>query len=408
MYNICDYNAVGDGKTLCTHAVQNAIDDCFSDGGGTVVVPNGTYLIGTIILKSNVELNLMPNAVLLASDNCECFLEREIKHAKTKFLPRGRNACIIYAEESENISITGKGTIDCNGDKFVIEDKDFWMPYRRIDKPTPPRAVFFAGCKNVKVTDVTLQNSPSGWSYFIHDCDYVSFSRVKILSRVDYPNNDGIHINCSRNVTVSDSFIICGDDCIVARANSASLKENKVCENITVTNCTLKTWCNAIRIGWLNDGTVRNCVFSNLIISESSVGIGIVMPGRGAERTLDEGRESTLIENISFNNIIFDKGRSCPVWINISDCGVTDVTAVRNISISNFRAISAEFPFIKGRKNNHIANLKMTDCIFEKTSESYNYGARAKAIYGDDNHHGIVLEYIDNIQLNNVTLTEKK
>lgn len=56
MYNFCDYNAVGDGKTLCTYAVQNAIDDCFSDGGGTVVVPNGTYLIGTIILKSNVEL----------------------------------------------------------------------------------------------------------------------------------------------------------------------------------------------------------------------------------------------------------------------------------------------------------------------------------------------------------------
>lgn len=81
------------------------------------------------------------------------------------------------------------------------------------------------------------------------------------------------------------------NNCIVVRANSASLKENKVCEKVTVTNCTLTTWCNAIRIGWINDGTIRDCAFSNLVITDSSVGVGIVLPKRGEKRLLDEGRE---------------------------------------------------------------------------------------------------------------------
>ncbi len=408
MHNICDYNAKGDGRTNCTAAVQSAVDACFAVGGGKVEVPSGIYRIGTVILKSNVELHLQSGAVLLASDNCDDFPEREVKHVETKFLARAKNACIIYAEESENISITGDGVIDCNGDKFVVPDEDFWMPYRRIDKPTPPRAVFFAGCKNVKITDVTLRNSPAGWSYWIHDCDYVTFDRVKIFARVDYPNNDGIHINCSRNVTVSNSTITCGDDCIAVRANSASLKENKVCENVTVTNCTLTTWGNGVRIGWINDGTIRDCTFSNLTITDSSVGIGIVLPGRGDERLLDEGRESTLIENITFNNIVFDRGRSAPIWIDISDCKYTNAAAVRNITVNNFRAVSAEFPYICGRKDVPIKNLTLSDCSFEKTSETYRYGASGEVVFGDNGRHSLKIEYVENLVLNNVKMTERK
>ncbi len=405
MYNICDYGAVGDGKTNCTTAIQKAIDECFKSGGGRVIVPEGTFLIGTIILKSGVELHLETNAVLLASGACEDFPEREVKHVNSPLLPRGRNACIIYAEESENISITGNGVIDCNGDSFVVEEENFWMPYKRIDAPTPPRAVFFAGCKNVKVIDVTLRNSPAGWSYWVHDCDFVCFDRVKILSRVDYPNNDGIHINCSRDVTVSNSTIVCGDDCIVARANSISLKENKVCERVTVTNCTLTTWCNAIRIGWINDGTIRNCTFSNLTITDSSVGIGIVLPGRGEERLLDEGRESTLIENISFNNIIFDRGRSAPLWFHIQDCDKTNATAVRDIHISNFHSKSAELPFISGRKGLPIQNLTLSNCTFVKTNDSFDYGASSEMIFGKKQNNSIKIEYVENLSLNNVRVT---
>ena len=80
----------------------------------------------------------------------------------------------------------------------------FWMPYERICDDTPSRVVFFTGCKNVKIVDVTMINQPAGWSYWIHDCDYVTINGIKIDAKLDYPNNDGIHINSSRNVTVSE------------------------------------------------------------------------------------------------------------------------------------------------------------------------------------------------------------
>ena len=95
-----------------------------------------------------------------------------------------------------------------------------------------------------------MVNQPAGWSYWIHDCDYVAFDRVKIFAEVEYPNNDGIHINSSRNVTISNCDITCGDDSIIVRANNASLAENKVCEKVCVTNCNLTSYSGGIRIGW--------------------------------------------------------------------------------------------------------------------------------------------------------------
>ena len=139
---------------------------------------------------------------------------------------------------------------------------------------TLPRVVFFAGCKFVTVTDVTMVGQPAGWSYWVHDCDYVHFDRCKILSDMRYPNNDGIHINCSRDVTVSNCIIEAGDDAIIVRANSRSLKQDTACERVVVTNCTLKSWAYAIRLGWSNDGHIHNCIFSNLTITHSWLGIG--------------------------------------------------------------------------------------------------------------------------------------
>jgi polygalacturonase len=156
-------------------------------------------------------------------------------------LPRWLSSCLIFADEAHHIAITGAGTIDCNGTHFVVpreRDHSGWA-YVRINAPTPPRAVFFTGCHHVRVEDVTMTNQPAGWSYWIHDCDFVTFDKCHILAKVDYRNNDGIHINSSRNVNISNCNIVTGDDCIVVRANNRSLAENKICERVTVTNCNL-------------------------------------------------------------------------------------------------------------------------------------------------------------------------
>ena len=384
VYHIKDFGAIPDGRTLNTEAIQRTIDACYQNGGGQVLVEGGVYMFGTIVLRSNVELHVAANATLLGSPRVEDYPERtDLKHVNSA-LPRGRNACYIYCEESENVSITGMGKIDCNGKHFVkpVETPTSWV-YTRIDAPTPPRVVFFAGCRNVKITDLTMINQPAGWSYWIHDCDYVAFDRVKILAEVEYPNNDGIHINSSRNVTISNCNVTCGDDSLVIRANNVSLAENKVCEHVTVTNCNFTSYSGGIRIGWKNCGTIRNCTFSNIVMTDTSIGVDITLPhfDYDAEKpyTWDMGREATRIENLSFSNVVMNDVYGEPVKIYVADNPETTVDAIRNLYFSGIRATGPRGIRITGREDCHPENIRFTDCTFKIT----DYSA-----FKNKNYHG--------------------
>ena len=268
-----------------------------------------------------------------------------------------------------------------------------------------------------------MVNQPAGWSYWIHDCDYVNFDKVKILADAEFPNNDGIHINSCRNVTVSNSIISTGDDCIIVRANNASLKENKVCEKVVITNCTLTSHTNAIRIGWLNDGVIRNCAFSNLAINETRTGIAIVLPSRPInEPLLDEGREDTLIEALSFSNITMDSIYLRPVQIEVADSPVTRCKAIRNIRLDGINASGIGFPHILGRANCHVKNIKFSNCDFEKRPpENLSYFFDPKAVKKEksdkheDNNFGapalsndsttVKIKFADNVVFDNTSFT---
>ena len=408
IYDVRNYGAVGDGKTLNTAAIQKAIDDCASKNGGTVLLEDGTYMTGSIVLRSNVNLHIEQNAVLLGSPKCGDYPEKQnLKHVISENLPRTRNASMIFAEECENISITGMGKIDCNGTRFVREKQGEWTGWRfeRIDAPTPPRVVFFAGCRNIKIEDITMLNQPSGWSYWIHDCDYVVFDKCKILAEVRYPNNDGIHINSSRNVTVSNCDIVTGDDCIVVRANNRSLAENKVCEKVTVTNCNLTSYSGGIRIGWISDGVIKNCTFSNLVMTDTVIGISIVLPD--FSKVPDRGREDTLIENLLFNNIVMDKIYGRPIKIYIGPTDGTRCEAIRNIYFSKVVASGLEFPYLCGRKDNKIRNIYFNDCRFECLSDEELPNFRQHGAADWDRSHGVpIFDNIENIVFNNTNFSK--
>lgn len=408
IYDVRNYGAVGDGKTLNTAAIQKAIDDCASKNGGTVLLEDGTYMTGSIVLRSNVNLHIEQNAVLLGSPNCGDYPEKQnLKHVIRENLPRTRNASMIFAEECDNISITGMGKIDCNGTRFVREKQGEWTGWRfeRIDAPTPPRVVFFAGCRNIKIEDITMLNQPSGWSYWIHDCDYVVFDKCKILAEVRYPNNDGIHINSSRNVTVSNCDIVTGDDCIVVRANNRSLAENKVCEKVTVTNCNLTSYSGGIRIGWISDGVIKNCTFSNLVMTDTVIGISIVLPD--FSKVPDRGREDTLIENLLFNNIVMDKIYGRPIKIYIGQTDGTRCEAIRNIYFSKVVASGLEFPYLCGRKDNKIRNIYFNDCRFECLSDEELPNFRQHGAADWDRSHGVpIFDNIENIVFNNTNFSK--
>ena len=401
MYN-CDirsYGAVGDGVTMDTAAIQAAIDACGQAGGGRVTLEAGRFLCGRIDLRSGVELHLERDAVLLGSADGNDFPEIETDFWRTEYAPRFNKRCMIYAEGCEDVAVTGRGAIDCQGEAY-IEPKppeQRWQgtwPYVRRPHPvepggdgmvhlpwvphpltprqvslSPARVVLFMGCRNVLVEDVTLRNQPAGWGYWVCDCEDVHFHRARIRASVEYPNNDGIHINCSRNVTVSDCNITCGDDGIVVRAYSLPLRHNAPCEKVAVTNCNITSHSAGVRVGWYGDGVIRNCVFSNLNITDSVCGVDIRLPKTNPEfRGSDQGEEETLIENLSFSNIVFDRGYAEPVYLYIGEGALC--RGVRSLYFSGIRSFSLHMPAVIGREDLHAQNIYFTDCQFRQIRRS--------------------------------------
>lgn len=402
-YDVRDFGAVPDGIANNAPFIQRAIDECSAAGGGRVILTGGTFMSGTIALKDGVELHLEADSVLLGSPRCEDYPEMPWKHVEPAMLPRFQSAAFVRADECDRIAITGYGTIDCNGDSFIRKaDPEFWMPYRRINDHTPPRVIMLAGCRNIRIAGITITNQPAGWSIWLTDCDLASVDDVKILARLDYPNNDGIHVNSSRDVRISNCTINCGDDALIVRANNAALKENKVCERVTVTNCTLTSHSSGIRVGWLNDGTIRNCSFSNLVMTGTTNGISMLLPCRGETRISDEGREATRIENLTFSDIIMSDTFGCPVDILISSNPSVHCSAIRNLYFHGIRSSSHQMPRISGRKDAVIENVSFDGCHFEVTPMADDDDPRAHGCvpFRDGLVHHPTVTYVRGLQLN--------
>lgn len=298
VYDVTDFGAVGDGITMNTEAIQKAIDSAYANGGGVVEVPHGTFLSGSIFLKSYVTLHLAQNAILKASTKPE-------DYAPVDFCPQNRafasdfvkGSHFIIAVEQESVKICGEGTINGSGEHFLKDpESDRLLPKQKVPW-RPGQMVFFCECENVTVEDVLLMNSPY-WTSFFHGCVDVRIDGVRIRNCRDAANADGIDIDCCRNVRISNCDIDTCDDCITLRASTEPLKIKRPCENVVVTNCILSSACQAVRIG-VGDGIIRNAVFSNLVIHNTNVGLNFY--SSYSPKSL-----GTTIKNIRFQNITMD------------------------------------------------------------------------------------------------------
>ncbi|NLF57145.1 MAG: glycoside hydrolase, partial [Candidatus Hydrogenedens sp.] len=172
-YEVGDYGAVADGATLCTEAVQKAIDDCSASGGGTVRFGAGTYVSGTLVLKTGVTLNLPAGCILAGSENLDDYPVKvpEFRSYTDNYTDKS----LIYAEKAERIGISGEGALDGRGRAFGGEYKK--RPYM----------VRFIECREVTVTGVTLRDSPM-WVQHYLACDRVRIHGITVRSHVNKNN----------------------------------------------------------------------------------------------------------------------------------------------------------------------------------------------------------------------------
>lgn len=337
IYNVKDYGAKGDGETKDTHALQKAVDACAEAGGGTVILPAGRYLSGTIYLKSHVNLHLTSGATVLGSPDAEDYNREDVfpeNYASSR--DRASGAHLIIAYLAENVSITGTGKIDGNSAAFfdpLPESITATYRYKNGDHPFTWRTgamIYFCRCKRVAVRESMLLNSPY-WTLLLLGCDDVQIHGLTIESPPATRNGDGIDIDCCRRVNVSDCIIRTGDDCITLRGNKRPLGPNaQPCEDITVTGCVLSTPCNAIRVG-VGLGEIRRASFSNIIVSDSRTAINIVS-------SYSEDSHGASIEQIQFSDFIIDAIN--PIVVHVGP-GAADPGGIRDIQFYRFRVTAS-------------------------------------------------------------------
>jgi len=294
IFDIINYGAVADNKTVNTAAIQKAIDECTD--GGVVVVPEGTFVSGAVFLKSNMTLKLEEGAVLLGSDNPDDY---PVMQYRWEGIERMCYASLVNTKDGdcENITISGKGKIDARGN--MLRDREL------IDgADRPGRSVCIRNAKNVTVRDVEIRNSPAWCLHFIY-CQDVTVSGVHIHTKYDengnkygIKNGDGIDVDSCQDVVIKDSVIASQDDCIAIKSgkDEDGRRVGIATENVIIKNC---KFINGFGVaigsemsGGVKDVYVRNCEFEN------SFSIGTVKAPRGRGGVID----GILYDNCKLKN----------------------------------------------------------------------------------------------------------
>jgi len=392
-YNVKKFGAKGNGTSLDTRYIQSAIDKAFENGGGIVNVPTGTYLIGTLILKDNVELHLEPGAIILGSPDYKDYAEIIHKYdSRTNGLYAKH--FMIFAEEARNISITGTGIIHGNGLKnFLKGNPQNLRPYM----------VRLVNCQNVTIRDVKLLES-ANWTLHLLGCSDVNIDGVAIENGVD-SNRDGLDIDACNRVTVSDSRFLTGDDAIVMKATNDVL-----CQNITIINCIIRTNASAIKTGTESNGGFKNITVSNCVIKDLPRHAGIEL------MTVDGGiMQNILLENITMENV------ATPVFIRLGNRArpykagqyVSRVADVKDIFLNNITVLNSKLPSsIIGMHDKKIQNIVINNYLVrssvaqkpvpynEVPFEEFSYPAAS--VFENLPAYGLYCRNVDELHLNNI------
>ena len=262
-----------DGKTLCTQHLQQAIDAIYKKGGGRLLLTKGTYLTGGLMLRSGVELYLEEGATLLGSTNPYDY--KPINVAQTNDT-RNDNAsmALLMADGAENISITGCGTIDGQGQQLALNidslhhtgervDPNYNQRRQRPSETARPKLFFLYGCKNVQIEGVKLRSS-ANWGLSLHLCNQVKLQRLDIENRA-YWNNDGIDLTDCQHVLVADCKINSADDGVCLKSYHADSE----CYDVEIARCDIRSSASAVKFGTASWGGFRKVYVHDIKVSDT-------------------------------------------------------------------------------------------------------------------------------------------
>ena len=320
---ITSFGAVADGITNNSDYIQKAIDEVSAAGGGRVIVPPGTFLTGTLFLKSGVDLHLEQGAMLLGPHNTGDYTNKS-------------RPSLIYAEGQKNITISGKGIIDGQGQELMLDifkklrsgelkDDTIWQ----VKRPGVARAlvILFHTCTDIKVTGVTLKNA-SNWVQDYRECRNVEINGIKVQSTA-YWNNDGLDITDCRNVKIKNCFINSSDDGICLKSENPDM----LCEDIEIDSCTVRSSASGFKMGTASVGGFKNIKVRNLTVFDtyrSAIAI--------------ESVDGGVLENIDIRNVIA-KNTGNAIFIRRGHRNVDGETGtLKGVYIAN---VKAEIPLYK-------------------------------------------------------------
>ena len=404
IYNVREFGASGNGQDKDTTAIQKAIDACAEAGGGTVYCPPGTYLSGTLFLKSEMQLLVDAGATLLGSpdraDYARLF-DSDAWVGKCNY-----DEHLISARRCHNVTICGHGTIDGNGRAF-FGSRVPGQNYLDVPGWRPGQMLTFSECQDVTLRDVRLVDAPH-WSVWPQDCDGVYIQGVQIVNNREGMNCDGITMSCCRDVRISDCTIDSGDDCIAIYSFSYFMDEMRPCENVVVTNCVLSTPCNALRVGVYSDWPIRNCAFSNVVMHNTRTGINLGCSTATSWRIEHEQvtEHGPITENITFQNIVMDTDQPLRVWI---DDSARAPARIRNVNISDVQATASQGCYIGSHRHLpvedvRIQNMRLTlrGHMPTSTNTAVPYPFPEYGVFPVP--HGIYCRYVQNLCFDRVRI----
>ena len=401
-YNILDYGAIADGVTNNAAAIQQAIDEASAEGG-RVVIPQGKYLSGTLVLKSNIDFHLEKGAVLISSLNQEDIMDFAKLFEDDNACTGWDGGCFLFACHEENITISGEGVIYGQGDKvFIDDDVDGGAHECPLSVAAfRPRTTFLEDVTNLTVRDITIQDA-AFWTLHMAGCHHVRVQDIKILNDVRGANNDGIDPDCCKDVLITGCLVKTGDDAIVIKTTKPMTQRYGASENIVISNCILYSHDSALKIGTETHGDIRNVILSDCVIKDCSRGVGIwVRDGATIEDVHIHhvtGNVLKYADGIGEHRTRMWWGNGEPIFLNATyrNGEHHNPGKIRNITFDHIYMKAESSIFVAGEKDAVIEHVQLTDLNItmchqgtqpsgyfdEQPSEKNVYEHTIPAVYG--------------------------